>query len=66
MIATGFDLSAFIREKVTGRAQPLTAADMTRHGETLRQRIEHKSALVLGGAGTIGSHFIKTLLKFNP
>ena len=66
MIPIGFDLARFIREKVTGRPQPLTAPDMARYQKMLRERIEGKSALALGGAGTIGSHFIKALLPFRP
>jgi FlaA1/EpsC-like NDP-sugar epimerase len=33
--------------------------------ERLTEKIEGRSALVIGGAGTIGSSFIKALLKFN-
>ncbi len=31
----------------------------------LRKRINGKKVLVIGGAGTIGSSYIKAILKFN-
>ena len=40
--------------------------DLLQHSEALRKRIAGKSVLVIGGAGSIGSSFIKALLPFEP
>ena len=40
--------------------------DLLQHSGALRKRIAGKSVLVIGGAGSIGSSFIKALLPFEP
>ena len=40
--------------------------DIKNHAEVLRANIEGKKLLVIGGAGTIGSSFIRAMLKFDP
>ncbi len=40
--------------------------DIEANREVLTQKIEGKSVLVIGGAGSIGSSFIKTILPFRP
>ena len=60
-----FDLERFIREKVTRREQSLLAADFERYDADLHARIDGKRVLVIGGAGSIGSHYIKALLRFD-
>jgi dTDP-4-dehydrorhamnose reductase len=60
-----FDLDRFIRERVTRRERSLLADDFARHDAALRARIGGRRALVIGGAGSIGSHYIKALLRFN-
>ena len=59
-----FDLEKFIREKVTRREQSLLAADFERYDSELHERVDGKRVLVIGGAGSIGSHYIKALLRF--
>lgn len=59
------DLERFIREKVTNRRRSLLADDFTRHGDQLRERLDGKRVLVIGGAGSIGSHYIKAVLRFD-
>lgn len=59
-----FDLERFVREKVTKRERSLLADDFARHDAELQARIDGKRALVIGGAGSIGSHYIKALLRF--
>ena len=61
-----FSIETFIRHQVTGRSESLFATDLQRYHEQLTAAIQHKSVLVIGGAGTIGSSFIKTLLRFAP
>lgn len=59
-----FDLDRFIREKVTRRERSLLADDFARYDAELRARLDGARALVIGGAGSIGSHYIKALLRF--
>lgn len=40
--------------------------DLRDHSDELLRRIQNKSVLVIGGAGSIGSSFIKALLPFKP
>ena len=61
-----FQLDNFIARYVTGRPGSLFAADLAAHADTLRTQIEGKKACVIGGAGSIGSAFIKELLRFRP
>ena len=61
-----FNVEKFIAEKVTGRSQSLLANDFQHHHQILREKIEGRSVLVVGGAGTIGGSFIKAMLPFKP
>ncbi len=61
-----FDLEAFIKTFVIERQTSLFANDLQRYDSELRQEIDGKKVLVIGGAGTIGSSYIKALLKFKP
>jgi len=61
-----FDLDAFISQHVTKRTNSLFAEDLKDSEKELFAKIKGKSALVIGGAGTIGSSFIKALLRYNP
>ncbi|MEZ4963553.1 MAG: polysaccharide biosynthesis protein [Saprospiraceae bacterium] len=60
------DITQFIKDHITHRQDSLLKADLERYGEELSQRITGKSVLVVGGAGTIGSFFIKAILKYRP
>lgn len=60
------DLEKFVKENVTGRPESLFAPDIKANADTLRAAIAGKSVMVIGGAGSIGSSFIKALLPFNP
>ena len=48
------------------RPTSLFAADIENNKEQLQQEIDGKSVCVIGGAGTIGSSFIRALLPFKP
>jgi nucleoside-diphosphate-sugar epimerase len=61
----GFDLHQVISE-VTGRKVSLLATDLQNNHAALVERIQGKSVLVIGGAGTIGSNYIKALLPYKP
>jgi len=60
-----FDLDAFIKRYVTRRERSLLADDLDRYDAELRGRIDGARVLVIGGAGSIGSNYIKALLCFN-
>ncbi len=61
-----FNLERFINTYVTKRNSSLFLPDIEANREELSRKIEGKSVLVIGGAGSIGSSFIKALLPFKP
>lgn len=61
-----FHLAQFIKDHVTGRQTSMFAADIEANRERLIDEIAGKSVLVIGGAGTIGSSFIRAILPFRP
>jgi FlaA1/EpsC-like NDP-sugar epimerase len=61
-----FNLPTFIAEHVTRRPESLFAEDIRLNHSQLSERIDGKTVLVIGGAGTIGSSFIRALLLFKP
>ena len=62
-----FDIEAFVRKYMTRRAQSLLSADFARHADEMHRRIDGKRMLVVGGAGTIGSNYVKAALRgFRP
>lgn len=60
------NLNAFINEHVIKRSESMFMTDIRNNRDVLLQKIEKKSILVIGGAGSIGSSFIKALLPFRP
>ena len=61
-----FDLNEFIAKYVTKRPNSMFVNDIEKNKETLTEKIENKTVLVIGGAGSIGSSFIKSILPFKP
>lgn len=61
-----FNLDSFISEFVIKREQSMFSTDIENNREKLFKGINGKSVLVIGGAGSIGSSFIKALLPFEP
>jgi FlaA1/EpsC-like NDP-sugar epimerase len=61
---TNIDIDRFIKSHVTGREDSLLKTDLESHHAELKERLTGKRVLVIGGAGTIGSYYIKALLKF--
>ncbi len=62
---SNFNLENFISTFVTKRPNSLLGDDFLKYKTELNSRINKKSVLVIGGAGTIGSSYIKAILKFN-
>lgn len=60
------NINQFINDFVTERQESLFAHDIQANAERLTQQTEGKSLLVIGGAGSIGSSFIKAILPFRP
>lgn len=60
------NLNQFIADHVINRQKSMFAEDIEANKETLRAEIENKSVCVVGGAGSIGSSFIKAVLPFRP
>ena len=61
-----FDLDQFINEYVIKRDHSMFVDDMEANIDILRSKIEGKSVLVIGGTGSIGSAFIRTILPCDP
>ena len=61
-----FNLNQFIGNYVTHRSQSMFLKDIEEHRNELYEKIRGKSVLVIGGAGSIGSSFIKAILPFKP
>lgn len=60
------DISSFIKTYITGRQDSLFVSDISQFDKVLKKEINGKSVLVIGGAGTIGSSYIKAVLKYKP
>ena len=61
-----FNLDQFISHFVTKRQSSMFMTDIDINRDELCQKIEGKTVLVIGGAGSIGSSFIKAILPFKP
>lgn len=61
-----FNLDKFISDSVTFRPVSMFASDIEANKEKLTAEIKGKKVCVIGGAGSIGSSFIKAVLRFEP
>lgn len=61
-----FDLDKFIGNYVTKRSESMFLEDIEKNRDKLSEKINGKTVLVIGGAGSIGSSFIKAVLPFKP
>ena len=59
-------IDSFIYQHVTGRATSMFLQDIEANKEKLFKEIKDKKVCVIGGAGSIGSSFIKAVLRFEP
>lgn len=60
------NLDLFISKYVTQRPESMFKDDIENNKVELSRKIEGKKVLVIGGAGSIGSSFIKAILPFKP
>lgn len=61
-----FELNAFISKYVTKRKESMFIGDIENNEKKLMESISDKSVLVIGGAGSIGSSFVKAVLQYKP
>lgn len=61
-----FHLDKFIADYVIKREKSMFFQDIEANREKLSEKISGKTVLVIGGAGSIGSSFIKAILGFKP
>lgn len=61
-----FILEKFINKNITKRNQSMFVEDIENKKQELSGKIYKKTILVIGGAGSIGSSFIKAILPFKP
>lgn len=60
------NINQFIGENITSRPVSMFLSDIEVNKEQLCKEIEGKSLLVIGGAGSIGSSYIRSMLSFKP
>ena len=61
-----FNLEKFISQSVTKRSSSMFISDIDHNRDRITQQIQGKTVLVIGGAGSIGSSYIKAVLPFRP
>lgn len=61
-----FDLESFVNTYVTKRPSSMFEPDILANRDALSAMIHGKSVMVIGGAGSIGSSFIRAVLPFKP
>ena len=61
-----FNLNKFISDYVTKRPGSMFFEDLQQNQEKMQNKIQGKTVLVIGGAGSIGSSFIKAVLPYEP
>lgn len=61
-----FNLNKFIADSVTFRPVSMFAKDIDANKRIFIKEIKGKKVCVIGGAGSIGSSFIKAVLRFEP
>jgi len=62
-----FDIERFVRRYMTKRPESLLREDFAKHADRMHAAIDGRRLLVVGGAGTIGSNYVKAALReFGP
>lgn len=60
------NINEFIKTSITKRQESFFQADLEKFHNQLTEAIHGKAILVIGGAGTIGSSYIRSVLKYKP
>ena len=60
------NISNFIADEITKREKSMFLPDIDANRAELQKLVEGKKVLVIGGAGTIGSSYIRAILPFRP
>ena len=60
------NINEFIKTSITKRQESFFQADLEKFHDQLTEAIHGKAILVIGGAGTIGSSYIRSVLKYKP
>lgn len=60
------NISEFISTEITKREKSMFLSDIDSNHAELQKLVEGKKVLVIGGAGTIGSSYIRAILPFHP
>ena len=60
------NLDKFIADYVTKRPESMFLGDIAQYRAEVTAKIKDKTVLVIGGAGSIGSSFIRAILPFQP
>lgn len=60
------NVNKFISDNITDRPASLFVQDIEANKAKLSEEIQGKKVLVIGGAGTIGSSYIRAILPFRP
>lgn len=63
---SNFNLDNFISTHVIKRNESMFLQDLRENSARLKSAIQGKTVLVIGGAGSIGSSFIRALLPYEP
>lgn len=61
-----FNLNSFISKYVTKRERSMFLSDLEANSKAIAEKVKDKSVLVIGGAGSIGSSFVRAILPFEP
>lgn len=62
-----FNIERFVRTYMTKRPESLLKADFEKYADRMHEALDGKRMLVIGGAGTIGSNYVKAALRnFKP
>lgn len=61
-----FDLDKFVSQNVIKRDKSMFISDIQENNTLLIDKVRGKTLLVIGGAGSIGSSFIRAILPYRP
>ena len=61
-----FSIDNFISEQITRRDSSMCTGDIQENEDIINEQIKDRNILVIGGAGSIGSAFIKSILPYRP